>query len=130
MEYDSSGNFVDSIALPSSMGSETRGIAFGPDNLLYVAMVRDSGFVAYALDSTGAVQQIYHYNHVYVGGNLSLSPFSLERPRCRWSSLLLFCAPKLQQLAHQRFRLLRGDAGFSKGQRTFAGMQHRLQLFQ
>jgi len=77
MEYDSSGNFVDSITLPSRLGSETRGIVFGPDNLLYVTMVRGSGFAVYALDSTGAVQQKYHYP-VYVAGNLSFGKIAID----------------------------------------------------
>lgn len=78
MEYDSSGNFVDSITLSSRMGSETRGIAFGPDNLLYVTMVRGSGFAVYALDSTGAVQQTYRNSRVYVGGNLSFGKIAVD----------------------------------------------------
>ena len=78
IEYDSSGNFVDSITLPSKLGSETRGIAFGPDNLLYVTMVRDSGFAVYALDSTGAVQQRYRNKSVYVAGNLSFGKIAID----------------------------------------------------
>jgi hypothetical protein len=77
MEYDSSGNFVDSISLSSKLGSETRGIVFGPDNLLYVTMVRGSGFAVYALDSTGAVQQKYRYP-VYVAGNLSFGKIAID----------------------------------------------------
>jgi DNA-binding beta-propeller fold protein YncE len=79
MEYDSSGNFVDSITLPSKLGSETRGIAFGPDNLLYVTMVRGSGFAVYALDSTGAVQQTYQKTSVYVAGNISFGKIAIDR---------------------------------------------------
>jgi hypothetical protein len=78
MEYDASGNFVDSITLRDSMGSETRGIAFGPDNLLYVTMVRDSGFAVYALDRNGAVQQTYRNKRVYVGGNLSYGKIAID----------------------------------------------------
>jgi hypothetical protein len=79
MEYDSSGNFVDSLNLSSRLGSETRGIAFGPDNLLYVTMVRGSGFAVYALDSTGVVQQRYLNNNVYVAGNLSFGKIAVDR---------------------------------------------------
>ncbi len=78
MEYDSAGNFVDSITLPSSLGSETRGIAFGPDNLLYVTMVHGSGFAVYALDSIGAVQQTYRNSSVYVAGNLSYGKIAID----------------------------------------------------
>lgn len=78
MEYDSFGNFVDSVTLPSRLGSETRGIAFGPDNLLYVTIVRDSGFGVYALDSTGAVRQTYRNTSVYVGGNLSFGKIAID----------------------------------------------------
>jgi DNA-binding beta-propeller fold protein YncE len=78
MECDSSGNFVDSITLSARMGSETRGIAFGPDNLLYVTMVHGSGFAVYALDSTGAIQQTYRYGHNYVAGNLSFGKIAID----------------------------------------------------
>lgn len=78
MEYDSSGNFIDSITLSSRLGSETRGIAFGPDNLLYVTMVRGSGFAVYALDSTGAVQQTYRNKFVYVAGDLSFGKIAID----------------------------------------------------
>jgi len=77
MEYDSSGNFIDSVTLPSRLGSETRGIAFGPDNLLYVTMVSGSGFAVYALDSTGAVLRKYRYP-VYVAGNLSFGKIAID----------------------------------------------------
>jgi hypothetical protein len=77
MEYDSSGNFVDSITLPARLGSETRGIAFGPGNLLYVTMVSGSGFAVYGLDSTGAVLQKYRYP-VYVAGNLSFGKIAID----------------------------------------------------
>jgi hypothetical protein len=77
MEYDSSGNFVDSMTLPSRLGSETRGVAFGPDNLLYVTMVDGSGFRVYALNSTGAVLQKYRYP-VYVAGNLSFGKIAID----------------------------------------------------
>ncbi len=76
MECDSAGNYVDSLTLPSRLGSETREIAFGPDNLLYVTMVNGPGFVAYALDSTGAVQQKIPLS-VYVAGNLSFGKIAV-----------------------------------------------------
>ncbi len=77
LEYDEAGNFLDSLTVPPSMGSEIRGIAVGPDNLFYLTMVRGSGFVVYALDSSGAVQQKYRYR-VYVGGNLSFGKIAVD----------------------------------------------------
>lgn len=77
MEYDSAGTFVDSLALSPSLGSETRGIAFGRNNLLYVTMVTDSGFTVYALDSTGTPRERY-IGDVYVAGNLSFGKIAIN----------------------------------------------------
>ena len=78
MDYDASGNFVDTLTLRSKLGSETRGLAFGPDNLLYVTMVYGSGFAVYALDSTGAVLQTYRYSSLYVAGNLGFGKIAID----------------------------------------------------
>lgn len=69
-QYDPSGNVVGSFTLPSSYGSELRGITFGPDNLLYTVAQTASGFSVLALDSAGVPQQTYS-GTAYVGGDIS-----------------------------------------------------------
>jgi len=48
--YDASGKFVDSLVVPSSYGSEVRGLAFGQDHLLYAVTSTGSNFHVIALD--------------------------------------------------------------------------------
>jgi hypothetical protein len=76
-QYDSSGTVVGSFTLPSNLGTEVRGLAFGSDNLLYATVVRGSGFAVLALNSSGAVQQTYP-GSVYVAGNLSYGKIALD----------------------------------------------------
>ena len=52
IEYNADGTFLDSLTIPSLLqDDELRGIAFGPDGLLYAVMVHfaDSGFQVLAL---------------------------------------------------------------------------------
>jgi hypothetical protein len=77
-QYDTNGNVVGSLTLPSSLGDEVRGIAFGADNLLYAAVARGtSGFVVLVLDSSGSVHQTYP-GSVYIAGNLSFGKIALD----------------------------------------------------
>lgn len=77
-QYDSSGAVVGSITLPTSYGEEVRGLAFGPDNLLYATLARGTdGFAVLALDSSGAIQQAYT-GSVYVAGNLSFGKIAID----------------------------------------------------
>ena len=76
-QYNSSGTVVGSFTLPSTLGDEVRGLAFGPDNLLYATVVRGSGFAVLALNSSGTVQQTYP-GSVYVFGNLSYGKIALD----------------------------------------------------
>jgi hypothetical protein len=69
-EYASNGLFLGSLTLPPSAGDEVRGMAFGPDGLLYATVVRGLGGAVLALQSDGAIQQTYPFN-TYVNGNLS-----------------------------------------------------------
>jgi hypothetical protein len=78
IEYDSAGNIVGSITLPDTAGEEIRGLAFGPDGLLYATAVRGtSGFAVLALNSSGAIQQSYPMN-VYAAGNISFGKLAVD----------------------------------------------------
>lgn len=60
--FDPNGVFVESLTLSPSLGYEMRGIAFGPDGLLYAAF-RDSlyggSLVVHAINSAGIPQATY-----------------------------------------------------------------------
>src|ERR1700720_3761337 len=78
-QYDPAGQVVGTVTVPSSLGGEVRGLAFGPDGLLYATLSRDSGgFAVLAFNSSGAVQQSY-LGTVYVAGNLSYGKIALDR---------------------------------------------------
>jgi hypothetical protein len=66
-------------SVPHSFGDEVRGLAFGPDHLLYATVARGTaGFAVLALDSSGAVQQTY-VGSVYVAGNLSYGKIATDK---------------------------------------------------
>jgi hypothetical protein len=71
---------VDSFEVSSSEADELKGLAFGPDGLLYVTAVLGSGFVVVALDEAGAVHARYH-GSVYVRGNLSYGKLAVDAER-------------------------------------------------
>lgn len=77
-QYNPAGNVVGTLTLPTTLGSAVRGLAFGADNLLYATEVRDSGFAVLALNSSGAVQQTYAMDLVYVAGNISYGKVALD----------------------------------------------------
>lgn len=97
-EYDSTGFVVGSYTVPSSIGEEVRGLAFGADGLLYVAVARgSSGFTVAALRSDGTVAASYmgsagiafntsygklamDNQYLYVAGGGSLTRFRLGDP--------------------------------------------------
>lgn len=106
-EYDSSGHFVDSLQLDALKiggsgyyGDDFRGLAFGPDNLLYVVnnLGPSYGYEVVAINSSGQVQQRYstttnlgqnasygkiafdQNNHFYVGTGSYISRFSISNP--------------------------------------------------
>jgi hypothetical protein len=68
--YTPAGSYIDSFSLPPSIGSEARGMAFGPEGWLYVVVVAGSDFGVVALDSSGSVKATYK-GPGYVEGNLS-----------------------------------------------------------
>jgi hypothetical protein len=67
-EYNASLASVGSLTLPSALGDEVRGVAFGPDGLLYTTVVRGSGAAVLAMDRLGNVQQTYAMPGQYAGG--------------------------------------------------------------
>src|SRR5436309_137690 len=68
--YTPSGVYLNSLTVPSSYGSEVRGLSFGPDGLLYAVTVTGSNFSVVALAGNGAVQQTYS-GPGYAAGNIS-----------------------------------------------------------
>jgi hypothetical protein len=80
-EYSADGTFLDSLTIPSLLkDDELRGIALGPDGLLYAVMVHfaDSGFQVLALDSSGTVHQTYRMDGVYVWGSGSSGKIAVD----------------------------------------------------
>jgi len=77
-EYDSTGFLVGSYTVPSALGEEVRGLAFGADGLLYVAVSRgSSGFAVLALESDGTVRTAYE-GPAYIAGNLSYGKIAMD----------------------------------------------------
>lgn len=76
VEYDDTGSVVGSIALPS-VGDNLRGLAFGPDDLLYVSVVRGAGFAVVAIDASGTVHATYP-GSAYAGGNIGHGKLALD----------------------------------------------------
>jgi hypothetical protein len=70
MQYDNRGAITDFLTIPSTEANELKGLAFGPDGLLYVTAARAGGFAVLALDEAGMIQETYPGN-VYIQGNLS-----------------------------------------------------------
>jgi hypothetical protein len=77
-QYTSSGTSLGSISLPAADGDELRGLAFGPDGLLYTAAVRGSAFAVLALNSSGAVVQTYPMSSVYLAGNIGSGKIAVD----------------------------------------------------
>src|SRR5262249_42919596 len=74
-EYSETGIFLSSIT-PQSLiaGDELRGIAFGPDGLLYAVKMHfaESGFEILALDSSGNTHATYTMGDINVRDNEGL----------------------------------------------------------
>lgn len=68
IEYDADGRIRDVLRLAPEIGNDLRGLAFGPDGLLYVAVVQRPGFVVVAIDHCGVVQATYR-GDAYLAGN-------------------------------------------------------------
>lgn len=76
-EYDSAGNYVDTLAVPPTYGSEVRGLTFGLDGAFY-AVVLERDYYHYSvvqIDGNGVARVIYRApcNHVsaYYNGQIA-----------------------------------------------------------
>jgi hypothetical protein len=81
VECTADGTFLNSLTIPSLLeNDELRGIAFGPDGLLYAVMVHfaDSGYQVLALDSSGTVHQTYRMEGIYIFGGGSYGKIAID----------------------------------------------------
>lgn len=76
-QYDETGALVDSLEVPPADADDLKGLAFGPDGLLYVTATKGSGFEVLALDAAGTVHARYP-GSVYVRGNLSFGKLAVD----------------------------------------------------
>lgn len=73
-QHDEAGNLMGTL----NLGRETKGLAFGPDGLLYVVTMPETfGYEVIAIDETGVVHQTYS-GTTYVRGNLSYGKVSVD----------------------------------------------------
>jgi len=78
LQYSVAGSPVGSFSVAPDLADEIRGVAFGPDGLLYATAVRESGFAVLAFNSSGALQQTYSMNSVYLAGNISYGKIAVD----------------------------------------------------
>ena len=77
-EYDPTGTFVGSYTVPSALGEEVRGLAFGADGRLYATLSRGtSGFAVLALESNGNVTASYA-GPAYMAGELYYGKIAMD----------------------------------------------------
>ncbi len=77
-QYNGTGMAVGSYTVPSALGDDVRGLAFGADGLLYADMARGSaGFAVHALQSDGTVVTSYA-GPVYIAGNASYGKIAMD----------------------------------------------------
>jgi hypothetical protein len=77
-EYDETGAFLGSVTLSATLADDLRGLAFGPDGLLYVTATKGSGFNVLAIDHDGVVLQTYSRPSVYIAGNSSYGKLAVD----------------------------------------------------
>lgn len=80
-EYDVSGAAVGSLILPTALSTDLRGLAFGPDHLLYVVAPNGfppAGVLVYALDSGGNVHSTYTFAAGDVGSNAAFGKIAFD----------------------------------------------------
>lgn len=83
-QYDSTGATVGSLTVPSTLASELRGLAFGPDGLLYAVAPAGGGFSVFAMNAAGDVQAIYNYANSYINGNISYGKIAFDNTGHFW----------------------------------------------
>lgn len=94
-EFDSAGTLAGTLSLPAAVAGNVRGIAFGPDGLLYTTVALGTGSAVLALDRFGNVRQTYAMpsldaslsgaiavddRHIFVSVGSSLMRFDLGQP--------------------------------------------------
>jgi hypothetical protein len=82
IEYSETGTVLGSLTVPSLLeDDELRGIAFGPDGLLYAVMLHfaDSGFTVLALDNSGTVHAAYRMDGIYIWGGGSYGKIAVDQ---------------------------------------------------
>jgi hypothetical protein len=81
-EYSETGTFLGSLIVPSLVdGDELRGIAFGPDGMLYAvkAHVAEWGFSVLVLDSSGTVHATYPMGGIYIYGSGAAGKIAVDQ---------------------------------------------------
>ncbi|HEY4282338.1 MAG TPA: hypothetical protein VGM62_04675, partial [Chthoniobacterales bacterium] len=79
-QYDSTTwQPVGQLIIPIELADEIRGTAFGPDNLLYVTVVKNFVGSVLALDSSGTVQQTYPILSNGISGGIYYGKIALDR---------------------------------------------------
>lgn len=68
--YSQAGTFIESLAVPSTLGDSTKGLSFGPNGKLYAVMSTSSGYNVITVDSAGSFSNVAS-GSTYVEGNLS-----------------------------------------------------------
>ena len=78
-EYNGAGIAIASYTLPSALGEEVRGLAFGSDGLLYATVSRgSSGCAVLALRSDGTVAASYTWPVDVTGSNLMYGRIAMD----------------------------------------------------
>jgi hypothetical protein len=77
VEYSGTGTVLGTLTIPAASADELRGLAFGPDGLLYATAVRGSGAAVLALNSSGTILQTYPMA-VYAFGNISYGKLAVD----------------------------------------------------
>ncbi len=79
--YSNTGSYIDAFSVPGPSGADTRGLAYGPDGLLYAVQNRNSdGLAVLAFSSTGAVQQTYTVGDAtgHIGNGIYLGKIAFD----------------------------------------------------
>jgi hypothetical protein len=75
-QYDPTGAIVGSLDLGPR---EVKGLAFGPDGLLYATTLPEtSGFEVLAIDNAGVVRGAYGLDFIHIGGNVASGKIAVD----------------------------------------------------
>ncbi len=83
VQYDLSGKPIGTLTVPSTITTDLRGVAVGPDGLLYVVGATDpftdGGFVVMTVDASNTIRVKYAYSNAYIGGNISHGKIAFDK---------------------------------------------------